>query len=95
MLNEHEARPFTAEDVRFTRKGDALYAIFLDWPSGESAIASLGSKALSDSVIERIDLVGGPELPFRREAERLRVSIPQSRPGDFVPVLRIKGRGLA
>jgi alpha-L-fucosidase len=95
MLNEHEARPFTAEDVRFTRKGDALYAIFLDWPSGESAIASLGGNALSDAVIERVDLVGGSELPFRREADKIRVSIPQPGPGHFVPVLRIRGRGLA
>ena len=26
MLNEDQAKPFTAEDVRFTRKGDTLYA---------------------------------------------------------------------
>ena len=26
--------PFTAQDIRFTTKGDALYAIALGWPAG-------------------------------------------------------------
>jgi alpha-L-fucosidase len=92
MLNEQDAKPFTAEDVRFTKKGDALYAIFLDWPSGESAIRSLGANA--GGVIERIDLLGGPELQFRRDADGLRLTVPAPAPGDFVPALRVRGSGL-
>ena len=45
MLNEDEAKPFTAEDVRFTTKGGALYAIFLDWPRARERDPSLGGKA--------------------------------------------------
>jgi alpha-L-fucosidase len=92
MLNEQDAKPFTAEDIRFTRKGDALYAIFLDWPSGESAIRSLRTSA--GGVIERIDLLGGPELQFRREADALRLTLQAPSSGAFVPALRIRGRGL-
>ena len=33
-----EATPCTAEDIRFTVKGDALYAIVLDWPGKEMVI---------------------------------------------------------
>jgi alpha-L-fucosidase len=94
MLNEQDAKPFTAKDVRFTRKGDALYAIFLDWPSGESAIQSLGGGRLPDAVIERVDLLGGPEIEFRRDADALRVTLPTPAAGAFVPALRISGRGL-
>ena len=94
MLNEQEAKPFTTEDIRFTRKGDTLYAIFLDWPSSESAIRSLGTNALPGAAIERVDLVGGPELRFRRDADALRLTLPPDT-GSFVPVLRIRGRGLA
>jgi alpha-L-fucosidase len=93
-FGEDKQRPFTGEDVRFTKKGDTLYAIFLDWPRGESAIASLGARALSDAVIERVDLLGGAELSFRRDADALRLSLPPAREGDFVPALRIRGRGL-
>jgi alpha-L-fucosidase len=89
MLNEDQAKPFTSEDIRFTRLGDTLYAILLDWPQGESVITSLGG-----ANIERIDLLGGPELPFRRDTDALRLTLPPPERSAFVPVLRIRGRGL-
>jgi alpha-L-fucosidase len=95
MLNEQDAKPFTAQDIRFTRKGDALYAIFLDWPSGESAINSLGTNRLPSAAVERVDLLGGPELQFRRDTDALLLTLPPPSSGAFVPALRISGRGLA
>ncbi|MGK6357057.1 alpha-L-fucosidase [Sphingomonas sp. DT-207] len=93
-FGEEKQKPYTARDVRFTKKGDALYAIFLDWPQAESAIASLGSNALPGAAIERVDLIGGPELQFRRDADALRLTLPGPETGAFVPVIRIRGRGL-
>jgi alpha-L-fucosidase len=92
-MGEQAAKPFTAEDIRFTRKDDALYAIFLDWPAGEGVVKSLGSNALGSAVIERVDLLGGPQLQFRRDADALRVMLPPASSGTFVPALRIRGRG--
>lgn len=92
MLNEDQAKPFTAEDIRFTRKGDALYAIFMEWPDRESAIASLGHRALPDAVIEKVELLGGPPLQFRRDADALRLALPRTQ--GFTPAIRIDGRGL-
>ena len=31
-FNEGKGKPFTAEDIRFTRKGNTLYAFLLGWP---------------------------------------------------------------
>jgi alpha-L-fucosidase len=93
MLNENEAKPFTAEDIRFTRKDDALYGIILDWPERDSAVASLGRAALPDAVIERVELLGGPALGFTRDADALRLKIPPADRGEFVPVLKIRGSG--
>jgi alpha-L-fucosidase len=93
MLNEDQAKPFTSEDVRFTRKGDSLYAIFMEWPAGESTIASLGTRAMPNAVIERVDRLGGPSLPFRRDVDGLNVTIPPE-PGAFAPAIQIRGRGL-
>ncbi|NUR44870.1 MAG: alpha-L-fucosidase [Sphingomonas sp.] len=95
MLNEDRAKPFTAEDVRFTRKGGTVYAILLDWPKGETVIASLGRSAMRDAVIERVQLLDGPPLAFMRGDDALRFSLPPSTNGQFVPVVRIDGRGLA
>jgi len=91
---ESEAKPFTADDIRFTTKGNTLYALFLDWPQRESAIVSLGTNALPQAAIDRIDLLGSPELPFRRDADALRLTLPPAEDGAFVPALRIRGRGL-
>jgi alpha-L-fucosidase len=93
-FGEDKQKPFTSEDVRFTQKPDALYAIFMDWPQGESAITSLGGQALPDAEVERVDLLGGPELQFRRDAKALRVTLPPPQDGAFIPALRIRGRGL-
>lgn len=93
-FSEDKQKPFTSQDVRFTRKADALYAIFLEWPQVESAIRSLGAKALPEASIERIDLLGGPELHFRRDSEALRVTLPAPSHDDFIPALRVSGRGL-
>jgi alpha-L-fucosidase len=92
-LNEQDAKPFTAQDVRFTQKADALYAIFLDWPESEAPITSLGTNAVPDAVIERVELLGGPPLQFRRDGDALHVTLPRA--DSFVPALRISGRGLA
>jgi alpha-L-fucosidase len=93
MLNEQEAKPFTAEDIRFTRKDDALYAILLDWPSGETEIRSLGTNA-TNATIERVEMLGGAKLQFRRDSDALRLTMPSAAEA-FVPALRIRGKGLA
>ena len=94
MLNEDQAKPFIPEDIRFTRKGGTLYAILLDWPKGESAIASLGRSAMRDAVVERVQLLGGAPLAFARSEDALRFTLPPAKNGQFVPVVRIDGRGL-
>ena len=92
MLNEGDAKSFTAEDVRFTTKNAVLYAIFMEWPERESAIVSFGTRALPDAVVERVELLGGPPLEFRRDADALRLTLPNA--DGFTPAIRIMGRGL-
>jgi len=93
-FSEDKLKPFVADDIRFTHKGEALYAILLDWPQGETAIESLGGHLLPGAVIERVELLGGPQLGFRREHDALRLTLPSAENGTFVPALRIRGRGL-
>jgi alpha-L-fucosidase len=49
---------------------------------------------MPDAVIEKVELLGGPPLPFRRDENALRLSITRQ-DGGFTPALRIRGRGLA
>jgi alpha-L-fucosidase len=94
MLNEDQAKPFTSEDIRFTRKGETLYAIFLDWPERESAIASLGARALPGARIDRVELLGGPPLPFRHDTDALRLALPPPSGDAVVPAVLIRGARL-
>ena len=94
FMAEHEAKPFTAEDVRFTVGKGALNAFFLDWPDRESAIASLGKRALPDGAIDRVETMDGRPLAFRRDEGALRLTLPPPTGGAFVPGVRIFGRGL-
>jgi len=91
-FSEDKAKPLTGEDVRFTTKDGAVYAIFMEAPERESAIVSFGTKALRDAVIEKVELLGGPPLTFRRDGDGLRVTLPPS--DGFTPAIRIVGRGL-
>jgi alpha-L-fucosidase len=89
-----ESGAYTAADIRFTRKGETLYVTFLDWPKAESEIRSLGRNALPGAVIERVDLLGGPQLQFRHSGDALRLMLPPASKNALMPVLRIRGRGL-
>jgi alpha-L-fucosidase len=91
-FGEDKAKPPTSEDVRFATKGGAVHAIFMEWPERERAIGSLGTRALPEASVEKVELLGGPSLEFRRDADALRVTLP---PRDgIVPAIRILGRGL-
>ena len=62
-FNEGKGKPFTAEDVRFTQKGDTLYAIVLGQPTEPLKIKSLGKKSkLLDKRIGGIQLLGTDEV---------------------------------
>ena len=89
-MGEGKAAPFTSADIRFTAKGGALYAILMDWPEGETTIASLAGAA-----IERVQLLGGPSLPFRVDSSGLRFRLPSPAERAFVPTVRIDGGGIA
>lgn len=92
-FQEAKQTAFTGGDVRFTTKGDTLYAILLGWPEdGEAAIGSLGSNLdLYPFTIERIELLGvGAPLQWSREAEHLTVKLPAQKLNQPAYVLKIE-----
>ena len=84
-------KKFSHEDFRFTQKGDAVYAIALDWPKDNVLnIKSLGSQ-LMQKKIESVRLLGEKEeLCFRQDEEVLQVDLPEKRPCEYAYVLKIQ-----
>jgi alpha-L-fucosidase len=91
-FNENAARPYTAEDIRFTTKGDTLYAFALRWPAdGRLAIKTLAQDGSPyPKKIGQIELLGGGGAPLRftRDNDRLLITLPP-RPTKFVATLKI------
>jgi alpha-L-fucosidase len=66
-----QKKPFTAQDIRFTTKGDILYAIALGVPAMNTSIKLLGIKT-GNGKIASVDLVGSSEkLSWSQQADAL------------------------
>jgi len=87
--------PFTAQDVRFTTKGNTLYAIILGWPENDriSIRALARGRRLWFGSIEEVTLIGADAEPtWTLSDSGLAVELPGVRkPCDHAYVLRITG----
>jgi alpha-L-fucosidase len=85
--------PYTPQDVRFTSKGDTLYAIVLAWPEERKVtITSLaaGSRLL-DRDIKAVRLLGSEAaVSWKRTAKGLTVELPAKKPSGGAFVLKIE-----
>ncbi len=80
---EHHRGDFNANGP-FIAKGNNLYQIVRYWPGPELIVAGLKCK------VQKAALIGGRELNFRQEGERVIVSgLPES-PPDLCPVIRFE-----
>ncbi len=90
-FNEGQKSELTAADIRFTRKGDTVYAFVMGAPTGAIRIQSLGTSAgLIDSGIGSISLLGSDEEPvWSQTDEALVIEAPQTIPNDIAVVFAI------
>ena len=79
---ETDTGKYTAEDVRFTTKGEALYAFVLAAPTGEIKIRALGKKAATQpGEIAGIKLLGGEgKVAFAQGDDALTIQAPAKSP---------------
>ena len=91
-FGEQGFKGFTGADIRYTTKGQTLYAHVLGEPQEVVTLASLADGARGD--VQRVELLGltGP-LDFQHGPQGLTVRLPQARPA-FTPALKILGEGL-
>jgi len=90
----YATRPWTTAaegDVRFTRKGDRLYATVLEWPAGggELALSALGTQEKAGKVLDVTLLGRDGSLPWQQDQTALRVTLPPSPPCEHACPLRV------
>jgi len=85
-------KQFTAEDIRFTTKGDTLYAIALAWPEdGKLTVHALAKGA--DLKIGTVNLLGHQgSLAWIQSADGLEVTLPAEQPCDYAFSLKITAK---
>lgn len=84
--------PFTCEDMRFTQKDGAVYAILLGWPhAGKASVSTLCTRGALQAPVRRVTMLGdGAALPFVQDETALTVTLPQHRPCQHAYVLKIE-----
>jgi alpha-L-fucosidase len=85
QFNENSQRPYTAEDIRFVTKGEALHAFAMVWPAGGKLLIKTlahGSANLPKPV-QRVELIGGGPLTFFQDSSGLTLNLPAGAPNEY------------
>ena len=81
-FTDTKRNPFTPADIRFTQKGNTLYAFVMAYPTDEAVITSLGSGAVQ---ISGARMLGSDEsITWSQDESGLRLSVPAAKPCDHV-----------
>jgi alpha-L-fucosidase len=89
-FHDTDTTRYTAEDFRFTTKGDVLYAIGLCWPAnGEAVIHSL-APTVGSVRVQSVNLLGSDaKLQFEQRADGLHILLPAQSPAKDAYALRV------
>ena len=89
-FNEEKVK-YTAADIRFTQKGELLYAFCLGTPTAAIKIKSLGQNSkLTKKAIESVSMLGSDEkLSWKQEASELVINKPAKLPEWQVVTFKI------
>ncbi len=90
-----DVRPYTSDDIRFTKKGDALYAFLMVWPDSHSAVIkslASGSPAVGERKVAQVTLLGHHgKIDWKQDSQGLNVRLPAAPPNQHPVVLKIRG----
>jgi alpha-L-fucosidase len=92
-FNENKRKDLTAADVRFTTKGDTLYAFVMGWPEFQTVIRPLATNtALRVGKIQNVELLGfDGKLDWSQDSSGLKVMMPAQKPCDYAIVFKVTG----
>ena len=90
-FHDADTKPYTAEDFRFTTKGNDLFALELGWPSsGEAVIHSISKSSLHDQHIRSISMLGSAgTLTYVQQEDGLHIHLPNKPQGEAAYVFRV------
>ena len=91
-FNDTATRPYTSQDIRFTTKGNVLYAVALGRPAdGKITIKTLADGSVAGlGAISGVQLLGSAAtLQWKRDHGGLKIELPAQKTGEYAWVFRI------
>ena len=90
-FTESENLVYTPADIRYTAKGDNIYAICLAWPENGAYVLERLKTELYEEEIARISMLGSEkDLQWHMGERGLVVKIDVERPCDYAYVLKVE-----
>jgi alpha-L-fucosidase len=91
LFNESGRKELSSEEVRFTTKGNTLYAFIMGWPDELALIKPLATTSpLSPPKIRNVELLGYQDkVIWRQDEQGLTVVMPERKPCDHAITLKI------
>ncbi len=95
-FNENSRKDLTIEDMRFTTKGETLYAFVMGWPENLVVIEPLALSGKSDAgKIAQVELLGyRGKIEWTQDEKGLQVRLPAEKPSDYAVAFKINGANL-
>jgi alpha-L-fucosidase len=92
-FNERKRKDLTAADVRFTTKGEVLYAFVMGWPDYQAVVKPLATDTeLRVGKIQDVSLLGyDGHLEFTQDKGGLKILLPSQKPCDYAIAFKITG----
>ena len=90
-FNEAGRHDLTAEEVRFTTKGDTMYAFIMGWPEKQAVVKPLATTStFSPPKIQNVELLGYKDkVRWTQDENGLTVLMPEQKPCDHAITLKI------
>jgi alpha-L-fucosidase len=92
-FNEQNRKDFTAEEIRFTTKGNDLYAFLMGWPGKQAVIKPLATNSSAAPFKARnVELLGFKgKVKWTQDEKGLTVQLPERKPCEHAVGLKIAG----
>jgi alpha-L-fucosidase len=92
-FNEKDRKELTAEDFRFTTKGDTLYIFVMGIPEKQVTVSpSAPGKQLSWGNITNVEMLGhAGKLDWKQDASGLTIQLPETKPCKYALAFRVHG----
>lgn len=90
-FHDTATQPFTPQDIRFTTKGNVLYAIALGWPThGHLLLHSLSPA--NGFTVTKVALLGSDAtIKWSQQADGLHLEVPSLAPGQYAYTFQLTG----